>query len=135
MTFDSDGDVGIRLDNAEACQQELERCSNKTAELTQEYTRNGEQLGEHKRYLEEIKSIVAKTIRETSDAKLTATEVNAKVTEMILEDENFAHAWEVQHELEAERDVLERRLRTLEKRGGFAQTAMNKHLKEDGFGG
>lgn len=128
----------IRLDNPSACQAELERCSNGLTVLTQEATQVLESLAHYEDQLQQVEAILGRSIRDDSDTSLTATEVNGRIVDLIASDENFSHIRTGVLELRAQKESLERRLRTLEKRGGFAQSALNKHENESrmaGYGG
>lgn len=130
LPFDSEHDAGIELDSPTACQQELERCSNGLAILTQEEVRVSQALSEVEDQYERVEAIAARAIRDNSNTKLTATEVKAKITEYVTEDPVLSQIRESLFTLNAERESLARRMRTLEKRGGFAQSALNKHSDE-----
>jgi chromosome segregation ATPase len=125
----------IRLDSPAVCQAELERTSNGLAQLTQEATRNREALGVIEEQLELVESIANAAIREESDTKLTAAEVKGRAISVITADERLARIREEAHSLRAERDTLERRLRTLEKRAMNAQSSLKAHSETERMAG
>lgn len=131
LPYDSEHDVGIRLDTEEGCAAELQRVSNNMAELTQQYTETVEEQRDVGALFRSVKAIVSKTIRDGTEAKLTAAEVDARFTDAIDADETFSAIRDKHDELEASEKTLDRRLRTLEKRESGAQSALNKHQNDN----
>jgi hypothetical protein len=120
----------IRLDTPAACREELERVSNGMVELTTEYTRKRERLGWLEAHLDLLR---AQTLvraegsnKEEREAKVLIALANTEETKGLLAEEA---------QLQTELEVLSQRLRTLEKRGGHAQSANKSHDQERSYAG
>src|SRR5688572_15353454 len=117
----------IELDSPVACVAELERCSNGLATLTQEITKTLEELKGAEEELEEIEAKAYLDARDSDESKVTAAEIRGRVIQAITADERMARVRADTLSLRTERETLERRLRTLEKRSSAAQSALAKH--------
>lgn len=119
----------IRLDNPISCREELERVANGIAVLTQEHTSLIEDLERAEEQYELVEAAAFNGVK-SADKGLTATQVKSLALEAIAKKEETAA---LRKTVRAQRAVLvaiERRLRSLEKRLGAAQSSLKSHDSE-----
>lgn len=129
--------VGISLSDPISCRLELQRVANGLASLTQEHTQLLEELEVLEEQYELYEATAFNAIKSV-DKGYTATQIKALALEAIAGKEETA---ELRKSVRAKRALLvalDRRLRSLEKRGGFAQSALKDHdseVRNAGYGG
>lgn len=124
----------VDLSTPQACQVEFERCSSGLAYLDHLFTETLSAIGDAEEEWDKWESEAADAAR-NGDEKLTATEIKGRITSYIENNESAKEAREVLRNLRTSRAQIERWYRSLEKRGGFAQSAANIHLGGGRYGG
>ena len=123
----------IRLDTPQACQVELERCSNGLAELDYLFTQTREAILEAEHTVSEW---TVQALRDIERPKgITARELDSRIAGWFAENEEAAEAKARLNELENTLAQIERYYRSLEKRGMFASAAYKGHGEVERLGG
>lgn len=127
-------DRRIELDTAPKARRELERCSTALARLDHAFTLARIQLDEAEQQWEDVEADAALAARQ-GDEKLTATEIKARVTKLVSDDDSASEARQRAREARRNLDLIERWYRSCEKRASAAQSAMKQHESEQTFSG
>lgn len=126
---------GPNLQNVHGCLRELEDCSHGIAYLDHLFGRVLDDLAERQATMENVESEAAIAARKDAPSAATAAEIKGLMTKWINERPSKAKAREELREAQRRKDKVDRWMRSLEKRGGFAQSAQNGHEQIARFGG
>lgn len=124
----------IRLDTADACERELERCTNGMALLDHLYTQAREAIDEAEVAQAEWDAIAVKAVAPPKG--MTVREIDSRVEGWYAENPEANEARKRLREIKADLDKIDRWFKTAEKRSTNASAAMKKHVQSPGrYGG
>ena len=118
-----------------SCLHELEEVANGLAYLDHIYGQILDDLDRRTHEWELIEADAAEKVRDDLPERATATEVKAAITKLVESNEAWARAHYKFVEAKRRKAKCERWMRTLEKRGSFAQAARNGHEQIARFAG
>lgn len=117
----------INLSNVLACVDELQTCANSLAILDHWFNASVDMLSDAEETWSAYESTAAAEVRPNLPKTATATEVRAAMNEWVRNRPDARKAWDHLREARKYKEKVERFIRTLEKRGGLAQSAKNGH--------
>lgn len=125
----------INLQNVHGCLEELETCSKGLAYLDHLYGKVLDDLHDFAVAWETTEAEAAAAARTAAPKAATAAEIKGLMTAWVDSKPAARMSRENLREAERRKAKLDRWMRTLEKRGGFAQSAQNGHALIDKGGG
>lgn len=117
------------------CIRELEACNRGLAYLDHLYGRVLDELDEAEATWDSTEAKAARAARDDAPSGATATEIKGRIIEWVEARPSALQAREAVKEQRRRKDKIDRWMRSLEKRGGFSQSAQNGHDKLGKYGG
>ena len=128
---------GADFSNVHGCIAELQDCNRGLVYLDHLYGRILDELAEAEQTWASVESDAAKAARKDVPKAATAVEIKGAMTAWVNDRPSASQARNDVQEARRRKDKIDRWIRSLEKRGNFAQSAQNGHslLTRGGGGG
>jgi Skp family chaperone for outer membrane proteins len=118
---------GADFSNVNGCIEELQACNKGLVYLDHLYGRILDELAEAEQTWASVEADAAKAARDDAPKAATAVEIKGAMTEWVNNRPSASKARDAVQEARRRKEKIDRWIRSLEKRGNFAQSAQKGH--------